>query len=392
MNKLSVNSCGLIIIIFLLFSSRIYFKFFNSSIIYNLLSMSLYLTSAMFLLSGVSKKIYRDHKPIMLLLVYVFVSIFWSYDRLVTLKATVFLFLSSILFLGLLYKSNIEKNADNLKYYFLIVVVFSSIFYFIGFGQMGEPYPGVLNGIFPHKNLLGRVSAIGVIFFLCRCFFCRKKQDIFYLALCFTFLLLSESRGAVGLLAISFVSFALIYSLYNGSLLKKTLTITIVVFVIASISYVLSNAEMILELLGKDVTLTGRTYLWQLALEYLSNNYLFGYGFDTFWTSVIDYNKLTSFEIFWDAPHAHNGYLDLLLDVGLVGLLIYLSCNINLIKEGMKSIKFASHNDKALLSFSVLTLIYLLVSSFVEKAYFQYNDIQWCFFIFSSYFIKELKR
>ncbi|WEM41574.1 O-antigen ligase family protein [Photobacterium sp. DA100] len=343
-------------------------------------------------MTGLSKKVFINHKAILILLIYVFLSFIWSYDKISTLKASMFLFLSTILLMGLLYKNQLRNSAYALKNYFLTVVFLSSIFYFVGIGQMGEPYPGVLNGIFPHKNILGRVCAIGVIFFGCYWYSYRKNKDILYLLFCFAFLILSESKGAISILVISIIVFFLVYNSYKGSLIKKIASITIIVSSFILISYVLTNAEVILELLGKDITLTGRTFLWDLALEYLRDQYIFGYGYDVFWTSVIDYNKLTAYEIYWEAPHAHNGYLDLLLDVGFIGLLLYLYCNIKLIKDGMNAIKKSGSNGKALLLFSVLTLIYLLVSSFVEKSYFQYNDIQWCFFIFSSFFIDEIKR
>ena len=61
--------------------------------------------------------------------------------------------------------------------------------------------------------------------------------------------------------------------------------------------------------------MTGRTVIWKSVLRFAADRRWLGYGFDVFWSHVR-----------WaagDLPSAHNGYLDLLLAMGVVGLLIF---------------------------------------------------------------------
>ena len=74
-----------------------------------------------------------------------------------------------------------------------------------------------------------------------------------------------------------------------------------------------------IQLLGKDPTLTDRTLLWAELLK-VDINPLFGTGFESFWLG----ERFRSFTAsHWWAPNeAHNGYLETYLNLGLVGLFL----------------------------------------------------------------------
>ena len=74
--------------------------------------------------------------------------------------------------------------------------------------------------------------------------------------------------------------------------------------------------------LGRDETLTGRTEIWAELLPVVIQNPFLGSGFGAFWTpKAIDLYRI---------GEAHNGYLEVLLELGFVGLLLFsmflLSC------------------------------------------------------------------
>jgi O-antigen ligase len=74
---------------------------------------------------------------------------------------------------------------------------------------------------------------------------------------------------------------------------------------------------MIAGALGRDVTLTGRTIIWEMALESGSNP-IIGSGFQSYWLSgkgqeIIDWGHTN---------YVHNGYLDVYLNAGWIGVLL----------------------------------------------------------------------
>lgn len=65
---------------------------------------------------------------------------------------------------------------------------------------------------------------------------------------------------------------------------------------------------------SRDETLTGRTDIWAYLIPYATAYPLLGHGFGGFWTDV--HRAATS-------SHAHNGYLDIILNIGFIGLILF---------------------------------------------------------------------
>ena len=90
-----------------------------------------------------------------------------------------------------------------------------------------------------------------------------------------------------------------------------------------------ANFSEITTMMGKDSHLTGRSDLWSNALLAIADRPLLGYGFQAF-TQGVDSGPARTVELQaagWEdaTRHAHNGYIDLTLSIGLVGLMTYLT-------------------------------------------------------------------
>jgi O-antigen ligase len=77
--------------------------------------------------------------------------------------------------------------------------------------------------------------------------------------------------------------------------------------------------EGVINLLGEDATLTGRTDLWRDILA-IDINPLIGVGYESFWIG----ERLEYFRsLYWWSPNqAHNGYLEVYINLGLIGLFL----------------------------------------------------------------------
>jgi len=78
-------------------------------------------------------------------------------------------------------------------------------------------------------------------------------------------------------------------------------------------------SAQIIKLLGRDPTLTDRTYVWQDVLK-VPLNPLLGAGFESFWLG--ERREKLAEKWSWQPNQAHNGYLETYLNLGLIGLLI----------------------------------------------------------------------
>ena len=86
---------------------------------------------------------------------------------------------------------------------------------------------------------------------------------------------------------------------------------------------VLDPGAGLVEAVGRDSTLTGRTAIWAEALT-LTVDPLFGTGYESFWLNRERLNKMAIAMgmMVGGVPHAHNGYLEIFLNLGFVGVVL----------------------------------------------------------------------
>jgi exopolysaccharide production protein ExoQ len=79
----------------------------------------------------------------------------------------------------------------------------------------------------------------------------------------------------------------------------------------------------VLEALGRNATLSGRTQIWSLLLESIGKRPLLGYGFYAFWLGMTGESANAIVGAHWMFGYAHNGILEICLQLGLVGTLLF---------------------------------------------------------------------
>ena len=95
----------------------------------------------------------------------------------------------------------------------------------------------------------------------------------------------------------------------------------------------LNFSEMVVTSLGRDQTFSGRTDLWKVLFR-MDTSPIFGYGFESFWLG----DRVKYFPNLWyfTPNQAHNGYIELYLNLGWVGLMfaagVIVSCYVKLRK------------------------------------------------------------
>jgi O-antigen ligase len=102
---------------------------------------------------------------------------------------------------------------------------------------------------------------------------------------------------------------------------------------IASIPVVvffMMNDDLIFDILGKDRSLTGRTEIWRYAVAAIGERPILGWGFAGFWSTLNPVAEQIRGAIKGDnwwtpgIPNAHNGMLEFLLEIGVVGTTFFL--------------------------------------------------------------------
>jgi O-antigen ligase len=102
----------------------------------------------------------------------------------------------------------------------------------------------------------------------------------------------------------------------NPSFLKILIPVSLCVYMILEFGFGISG--QLAGMVGRDPTLTGRTDLWKYLLS-MHTNPLLGTGYESFWLGP---RLEFVWRKFWLFNEAHNGYLDIYLNLGLMGLFL----------------------------------------------------------------------
>jgi exopolysaccharide production protein ExoQ len=186
-------------------------------------------------------------------------------------------------------------------------------------------YVGGLRGPFPGKNQLGQVMVIGVLAGLhgIRVGGRRRFLYIFITLLCTVVAFLSKS--ATSLLTIfAFFMLHIIGILYIKGGGRRIISLCLTIGVGASLILLMMNIDLIFSFLDKEPTLTGRTDLWPYVIDYIYQRPLLGWGFHAFWMPSNPAAAEIAAAAGWGADEAHNGMLELLLDIGVAGTVFFL--------------------------------------------------------------------
>lgn len=332
---------------------------------------------------------------ILLFLLVPLISIFWSINGSLSFSKTIGLILSSLFAIYIASTRSLNQSLVILYKSLLICLISSYIFalFFPQYGVGSGIFEGNWQGIYNQKNSLGRImvlnSLIAFLFLLE-----NDKKRIFnfiVFILSIVLIILSDSKTSLVVLIILMSIFPLlkVFSFRSYLNLFVATIISLSLFLMAVIS--ISKLDFLFSLLGKDSSLTGRLPLWEISILMIEKRLLTGYGFDVFWESPHSPVSQVFRFVGWVPPHAHNGFIDLFLDLGLLGFLIFIFIYTKSIKN---SLLYRKREGKNIISlFPLLYLIYFLLININESSLVKPYSIFWILFVLNvCYLNKSVKE
>jgi exopolysaccharide production protein ExoQ len=185
--------------------------------------------------------------------------------------------------------------------------------------------PMFVRGIFTHKNVLGQVMAVGTLASLHRIRASRRGR-LRSVAKSAVFLVVAfVSKSSTSILIIVYLHcISGIIMLFRRGTAARILGASLTVLLIPIFVTVALFPDFFLEMVGKDPTLTGRTELWEIVTNEIYQRPMLGWGYFAFWGSANPIAIAISTELGWTPAHAHNGLLELLLELGIIGAAIFI--------------------------------------------------------------------
>jgi O-antigen ligase len=322
--------------------------------------------------------------PLILLSGWGLMSMLWSFDPSVTLRRSIAMLGTVALgtYIGL--RFDIRTMLRLMSWVTAIILVSSVMVAFV-WPNLGLDFEGRLRGVTAHKN---GISAFASIAFLMLVFqLTNLKQNNWLISLwitglatlCIVCMVWSESAAAIPVLLVALPLVPITNTLRKADR-SATAIIPLLIGLCALFLLVLVyNIDSITEMLGKDTDMSGRTWVWAYAIKMLFENFWLGYGYGTFWEG---YNSPGG--AFWTitgvgAPHSHNGYIELALDTGVIGLAMFAAALFLLVYRLAWLIRYS--NDPAI-SWSVAYLGLFLVTNLSETRLWVNNNPFTVFFVY----------
>lgn len=224
-------------------------------------------------------------------------SVLWSFDRPVTLVASLQLTMTCLIatYIGWRFSPAVLTRV---VFVLLSLSVLASLLH----GLSGAlPWPafdrdGALTGLFTQKNMLGQRALFAMLAALAICLSARRLGGLLSrpaaltsVALCLVAILWAQSVTSM-ILAPAFCGAMLLLCAPRlpVALSLPLAGIALIVLALAPVLLAISGVDPIgavLSATGKDATLTGRTELWRVALDQAQSHPLLGVGYMAFWSA-----------------------------------------------------------------------------------------------------------
>lgn len=244
---------------------------------------------------------------------------------------------------------------------------------------------GSWKGVYGHKAILGRIAAVAVtVSVYVRPRHSWERPMRWATIAIFLFLSIKSQSRASWLMMMGGFAFMFLIAILRNKRLSSGVKLTIALalgFTVLAIAALLFNS--ILTEMGRDDTFSGRTSLWTGAIAIGETHPILGAGYRAFWTTagaggvreyVLDWARLPT--------HAHNGYLDVWLDLGIPGVVLFaLFVMVTVGRLARRVLR--EPGEPAWAAFSIFFFVFLL-NNFSVTVAFKHTDIAWIFAILAG--------
>lgn len=316
-------------------------------------------------------------------------SFLWSADSIESLKYSGYLLGTSLLAGAFALRYSPERFNQRLAQTLLLVAVLCLVaaLFFPHFGVMSGVHEGRWRGIFLHKNIMGRFMALGLFSNLLAAWLVSGRERWLYVGgalFCAGLMLMAQSASALVVTAlVGATLLALrIWMPGDGSGIRRHVGFLLAVLLALFLAVLLPYfTDMIFVLTGREADLTGRTLIWQGVWNAIMDRPWAGYGSNVFWTpeNGTAYSYIGAY-LNWDAPHAHNGLLELALMVGLPGVVLFLMAFL-LTAARVGGLRQNLPQERPL-QFFILILLFTFFVNITEVTVMQANNGLWFCFLY----------
>jgi exopolysaccharide production protein ExoQ len=331
--------------------------------------------------SALALRLLREVNPFFLLFIgLAALSALWSIDPDVTLRRVFRASTTLLVAVSFTLMSWRNTNFQNVLRPILTLMLVGSIIFVMAAPEIAieqadvSALVGAWRGLTAQKNGLGSLSAIALILWLHGWL---SKEKAWWMAapgIAISLLCLMKSRSSSSIMGAVFSCSLMLLMVRPPPGMRRYLPYLIVLFVSVLLLYSLAVLNLlpgsgvllspITTLTGKDLTFSGRTAIWAIMNEHIAQRPYLGSGYGAYWVQLPGSPSMEMMaRLYFYPTEGHNGYLDVINDLGLVGALCLLGYVITYLRQGIRLL--ASLRPQGIL---YLTLIFeQLVANLTES-------------------------
>jgi O-antigen ligase len=240
----------------------------------------------------------------------------------------------------------------------------------------------VLRGLTFGKNQMGQLASLGVVFWF-HAWLGREAKTLL-VALCggAALICLFWSHSSTSLIAAVFAVPFMLMLRHWPRWLRRFMPYILTLFALLILGYSLVVLRLIPQLdflltpitalTGKDLTFTSRTQIWQVVNAHIVQHPIFGTGYSAYWNNKPDSpSQEMQRLVFFYPGEAHNGYLDVINDLGIVGGLCLLGYLFSFLRQSLQIMTFDRHQGSLYLTL----LFHQFFSSLSESHWFNWASV-----------------
>ncbi len=331
---------------------------------------------------------------LLLLLVWIWCSALWSVAPGISFRRAVALTTFTLVGAAMVLRYDLDRLLNRMAWLFFALLLLSVVFV-VAFPGMGVMPDGRgLRGIYTHKNGMGGLLLLTLVVFVPVVWSRLVNPVVGWGGLLLTLGLLVPTGSATAIvvaLLIMAIQAVILLRQHSGMLAAAGVAFGAALVAGATL-LLLGLGAGAFELLGRDGSLTGRTDIWHYALRMIAQRWLLGYGYEALWM-VPSYALYAVQVLAWEAPNSHNGYLETMLGLGIVGLGLAVAL---LVVNLVRLARLAGRLEPVAMLVALPFMVGFVVRNFMESGFINQTSLDWVVLAMVSWLttsgLAELRR
>lgn len=345
------------------------------------------------------KKVFLGNRYLVALTALALLSYFWSTEPSVTIRRIMRILAVFSVCISFAAAMKTTRSFQSSIRPVLTLLLGGSIIFALTAPQFGvEQLPmaelvGAWKGLTTQKNALGALATLGTLFWLHAWISKQSRQPWPMIGTIISLICLIKSRSSTSIMATLFSSVLMLMLMRSPGSLKRYMPYLVGIFVTVILIYslavlkVIPGSDVLLSpiaaITGKDLTFSGRTAIWDIVSAHSRLHPFLGTGYGGYWVgpdpASASFETLVKLEFY--PSEAHNGYLDIMNDLGWIGELFLLGYVITYLRQALKLYRL----DRGQGAIYLVILFHQMIGNLSESMWFNVLVVEFVIVTLASF-------